>query len=172
MLRTGYAALTSIQDQLLKPTVLMISWLMLVFSYSSLILYACLGQIASAGFQAIGRQVCDYKKSQLVQSYTITNEQIKEWKRNYKIASAYIYNLNRSFGPILFFEISSVFLGFVINSFYIVYGIVKVLPLSIYSVAIVALFKHSISLFVICRVAENIRGEVLNLKKIINLAFT
>ena len=134
---------------------------MSLFSFSSFILFACLGRFASEGFHAIGCQLRKKKLLQLLLSNpTEAEKRIHEWKRNHETVCAYVHKLNRSFGPILFVRICSIFVAFVIQSFYVFVVIHSGLPLSYLFTSLVALVIHFVTLIVITSVSDNIRTQV------------
>jgi len=130
---------------------------MSLFSFSSFILFACLSRFASEGFHAIG---CQLRNKKLLPSPTEAEKRIHEWKRNHETVCAYVHQLNRSFGPILFVRICSIFVAFVIQFFYVFVVIHSGLPLSYLFTSLVALVIHFVTLIVITSVSDNIRTQV------------
>jgi hypothetical protein len=128
---------------------------MISYAHTSFILYVCLGQIASAGFDAIAREVRSQKCNP-----TETDGLIQQWKQKHEIVTDYLHHLNRSFGPILFIEISWIFFGFVIHSFYVILIVQVGLPLQQCSFALISLIIHTVSLIVISLTSGNIKLKV------------
>lgn len=133
--------------------------LMSLFSFSSIVLYACMGRIASEGFYAIGSQLRSHEVS-LLSNPKEAEKRIKKWKHNHEMVCAYVYQLNRSFGPILFVRICCIFVAFVIQSFYLFVVIYSGLPLTFLLTPLVALVINSITLIVTSSVSDNIRAQV------------
>ena len=136
--------------------------LMSLFSFSSFVLFACLGRIASEGFHAIG---CELRRHQKILRLSYSNiteaeKQIKEWKRNHEIICAYVHQLNRSFGPILFVKICCIFVSIVIQCFYVFIVIYTKLPLSYLFTSSATIVIHFVILIVISSVSDNIRTQV------------
>ena len=149
------------EPSVFKRSVHFTNELMILYAHTSFILYSCLGLIASAGFDAIAKEVRSQKSDVLFAwSRTETDDIIQQWKRKHEIVTDYLHQLNRSFGPILFIEISWIFFGFVIHSFYIILIVQVGLPLEQCSFAIISLVNHTISLIFISFIAGNIKGKV------------
>lgn len=148
------------EPSVFKRSVHFINQLMILYAHTSFILYSCLTLIASAGFDAIAQEVRSQKAGLFAWNRTETDDIIEQWKRKHEIVTEYLHQLNRSFGPILFIEISWIFFGFVIHSFYIILIIQVGLPLQQSSFALISLINHTISLFIISFISGNVREKV------------
>jgi hypothetical protein len=141
-----------------ERTVYILSFSMTLYSYASFILYTCLSNLACTGFQIIGDDVC--KRGCLLQSmdYAEAKDFLKEWKKNHEAVCAYVNELNTSFGPILLFEISCIFVAFIIYCFYMINSIIHYGTCTLLTVLV--LIKHLITLTVTCFFTDKIKSEV------------
>lgn len=139
----------------------LVTFFMTLYSYASFALYACMSEISCIGFRIIGDEV--RIQGPLLQNMNSTSakHQLKKWKRNHESVCAYVNELNCSFGLVLLFEISCIFLAFVINCFYVITSITLngKSELLLY-MSILVLFKHLITLTVTCLITDKIRFEV------------
>ena len=146
-----------------KKSVQILSFSMTVYSYASFILYGCLSQLACAGFQIIADDV--RKRGSLLQimDYAKAKDVLKEWKQNHEAVCAYVNELDASFGPILLFETSCIFIAFIIYCFYLINSIIHPDETCAYLIVLV-LIKHLITLTVNCFITDKMKVEVRGFK--------
>ena len=118
--------------------------------------------MAQIGFDSIARQIREGKSVLTMQSQnsSIVEARVRQWKQQHETVCDYVHHLNRSFGGFLLFEVGCNFAGLITHCFYLVLALQDNWPTNIYALSIIAFFRYSIPLFVICIVCDNIRSQV------------
>ncbi len=133
---------------------------MIVYLYMAVIVFSCLGWMASTMLQMIGNEMdisCQANETE----YEIL---IPKWNRRYLLIIDFVHQFNRCFGCMLLVLVAPAFVRVINTSFYLMMGIKGGQWTIGTTVSLLMLLTHFIGFTLVANIPHKIRQEVYYIK--------